>query len=258
MPGFFNAAGLLHYLSSLCFTEFMALPYFYHPSLTDVSKTIQLDEATSRHIVQVLRMKEGEQIHLTNGKGLLALCEIINPGKKTCSIAVTENSFSAHLGKRKTAIAISPVKNASRFEWFLEKATELGVSEIFPLICTRTEREHFRYDRMNNICISAMLQSQQAWLPLLHEPIPFDAVFSNHDYSNKWIAHCTEQQKDELSSSLFPGIKDALILVGPEGDFTNEEIEKALANNFKPASLGDTRLRTETAGIVAATLLMLA
>jgi 16S rRNA (uracil1498-N3)-methyltransferase len=236
----------------------MVLPFFYHPQLAAESKNLQLDEATSKHIVQVLRMKEGEQIHLTNGKGLLAICEINSVSKKSCLVTIIKDDFTAHPGKRKTAIAISPVKNASRFEWFLEKATELGVSEIFPTVCTRTEREHFRYDRMNNICISAMLQSQQAWLPHLHQPTPFNVVATNNNYHNKWIAHCIEQQRFELASSIAPNMQDALIFIGPEGDFTIEEIEKAISNNFKPVLLGQTRLRTETAGMVAAALLMLA
>ena len=237
----------------------MAAPFFYHPQLLQGSKIIELDETSSRHIVQVLRMKEGEQIHLTNGKGILALTTITHASKKSCMVTILESHFEKIPVKRKIAIGISPVKNSSRFEWFLEKATELGVSEIFPLLCNRTEREHFRYERMNNICISAMLQSQQAWLPVLHEPVPFITLTETvAGYDNKWIAHCIEQQKNELTSCLSPLVKNGILLIGPEGDFTPEEIEQAIAKEFKPVSLGNTRLRTETAGIAAATVLLLA
>lgn len=236
----------------------MALPFFYYPTLTNDSLNFQLDEATSKHIVQVLRMKEGEQVNLTNGKGLMALTEIAAAAKKSCSVTVIDHSFTSHANTRKTAIAISPVKNSSRFEWFLEKATELGVTEIFPLVCGRTERQHFRYDRMNAICISAMLQSQQTWLPLLHEPVAFlQFIQKESGYQQKWIAHCTEDQKQPLVTSLSKNIKDSLILIGPEGDFTSIEIESAREIGYQPVALGDTRLRTETAGIVAACLLQL-
>jgi len=240
----------------------MALPFFYHPQLTETANWFQLDEATSKHVVQVLRMKEGEHLKLTNGRGLLTLTEINNAGKKTCTVNIIENQLTAHLANRKTGIAISPVKNSSRFEWFLEKATELGVTDIFPLLCSRTEREHFRYDRMNAICISAMLQSQQSWLPVLHQPVRFNnlivkTVENSNLYQHRWIAHCTEDDKQQLASRITPAMKDSLILIGPEGDFTNEEISLALQNNYTPVKLGDTRLRTETAGMVAATLLLL-
>jgi 16S rRNA (uracil1498-N3)-methyltransferase len=236
----------------------MALPYFYDKELNKTSTVLLLDEATSKHIVQVLRMKTGERINLTNGQGLLALTEISEATKKSCFVKIIETHFTAPLVQRKTAIAISPVKNASRFEWFLEKATELGINELIPLLCQRTEREHFRYERMNQICISAMLQSQQTWLPLLHQPIAYDAfVINSNNWQNKWIAHCIENDKQQLSNSLSNDVNDGLILIGPEGDFTIQEISHAITNGFKPVALGDTRLRTETAGLAAATLLAL-
>ena len=163
-------------------------------------------------------------------------------------------------------IAIALKKNKNAFEWFHEKATEIGVSEIIPLICERTEKQHFRHDRMKNILISAMLQSQQAWLPILHGPIKFYEIVKNDTHQKKYIAYCEENQKMSLlsankkgeTSEVFPMGEDlggALILIGPEGDFTKDEIELAKKNNFIPVSLGDTRLRTETAGIVACVLL---
>ena len=241
----------------------MALAFFYHPTLTAaIGSSLELDEATSKHVAQVLRMQAGEKIQLTNGSGLVALAEIVSANKKSCTVSVVNCSQQTRHTHRKTGIAISPVKNSSRFEWFLEKVAELGVTEIFPLICSRTEREHFRYDRMNAICISAMLQSQQAWLPILHQPVSFNNLVEktlSNDlvYSHRWIAHCTDDEKQPLSASLAPDMEDGLILIGPEGDFTTEEITLALQKGYAPVALGDTRLRTETAGMVAATLLLL-
>lgn len=238
----------------------MIYPSFFAADLSPRPSSMALDEPTSKHLVQVLRMKEGERIQLTNGKGLLTVAEISNAHKKSSEVKILSTANQEKEG-RKVGIAISPVKNASRFEWFLEKATELGVTEIFPLLCHRTEREHFRHDRMNAICISAMLQSQQTWLPVLHQPIAFEKLISGRqlegNYQQKWIAHCDEGDKKQLATELKSAMTDGLILIGPEGDFTKEEIETAIKNGFSAVALGDTRLRTETAGVVAAALLRL-
>jgi 16S rRNA (uracil1498-N3)-methyltransferase len=231
----------------------MALPFFYIADYTDSQKTIILDEDTSRHVVQVLRMKTGEQLNLTDGKGNLLTCAITDDHKKHCVVAVKEVSHKPQ-GERKVSIAISLLKNTNRFEWFLEKATELGVTEIIPLICERTEKEKFRHDRLQGICISAMLQSQQVWLPVLHEPVSFtDLQFSQYSNYQKFIAHCEESNKTPLTDQ--PVNRLTIILVGPEGDFTPAEIGLAVNNGFIPVALGNTRLRTETAGMVAAALL---
>lgn len=233
----------------------MALPFFYIADYTDTQKSINLDEDTSRHVVQVLRMKAGEQLNLTDGKGTLLTCEITDDHKKHCVVDIKEVRHKAQ-GARKVSVGISLLKNSNRFEWFLEKATELGVTEIIPLICERTEKEKFRYDRLQGICISAMLQSQQVWLPVLHEPVSFtDLQFLQYANHQKFIAHCEESNKTPLTAQ--PINQLTIILIGPEGDFTSPEIELALSNGFIPVSLGETRLRTETAGVVAATLLCL-
>src|SRR6186713_1060276 len=232
----------------------MALPFFYIADYSSSQKEIVLDEDASRHVVQVLRMKEEEKLNLTDGKGSLIAGEVINAHKKHCSVKIIDIQHTTH-DSRKVTIAISLLKNTSRFEWFLEKATEIGVSEIVPLICERTEKQKFRYDRMKGICISAMLQSQQTWLPVLHEPKKFNhLVIEQFDDQQKFIAHCEELgQKNNLST--FQSLSHSTILIGPEGDFTKQEIELALQNNFVPVSLGETRLRTETAGVAAAVLL---
>lgn len=235
----------------------MALPFFYIDDLDSSSLLITLNEETSKHAIQVLRMQAGEQLNLTDGRGNLLTAVITGAHKKQCVVQIQASSFKPHAA-RKTTIAISLVKNASRFEWFLEKATELGVSEIIPLICDRTERQHFRYDRMKGILVSAMLQSQQVWLPQLQEPVKFEEYIrqtSPSDGMVKMIAHCEDSAKQQLSDLQINTSSNAVILIGPEGDFTSHEIELALQHHYLPVALGETRLRTETAGVAAAVLL---
>lgn len=233
----------------------MQLPFFYIADFDPIQKEIVLDEDTSRHVVQVLRMKEGEKLNLTGGKGNFIIAEISDAHKKHCIVNIQHSTFNAKHSKKIT-IAISLLKNTNRFEWFLEKATEIGVSDIIPLICERTEKQKFRYDRMKGICISAMLQSQQIWLPILHEPKQLSQlIIQQFTDTQKLIAHCEQGNKQTINNLHISTSAHCLICIGPEGDFTNQEIELALQNNFSPVSLGETRLRTETAGIVAATLL---
>ena len=229
----------------------MSLPIFFQNEIANQS-SFKLTEETSKHIIQVLRMKSGEHLQLTNGKGKIVTAEIIAEHKKSTEVRVLQ-TFNIAPRTSNITIAISLIKNNSRFEWFLEKATEIGVSEIIPLICERTEKQHFRHDRMKNILISAMLQSQQAWLPTLHEPTKFNAIIKSSMQQKKFIAYCIEDDKMQLVNHSTN--QSSIILIGPEGDFTKDEIELARQNNFMAVSLGDTRLRTETAGIVAAVIL---
>jgi 16S rRNA (uracil1498-N3)-methyltransferase len=231
----------------------MQLPFFFEENLSPQSSTIFLSEETSKHCVQVLRMKEGEQLQLTDGKGNLFTSAIIKADKKNCEVKIEETSFKEQVSKQ-ISMAVSLLKNANRFEWFLEKATEIGVSEIAPILCKRTERTHFRLDRMKHILVSAMLQSRQVWLPVLHEPLLFEKLILSSAHQQKFIAYCDEKDKKELKN--FTSSKNMQILIGPEGDFTEEEISLAIQNNYHPVSLGETRLRTETAAVVAAALLI--
>jgi len=202
-------------------------------------------------------MKKDATVNLTDGKGNLLSAQIVEDHKKHSIVQVTGSTHTPP-ASRQVSIAISLLKNASRFEWFLEKATEIGINEIIPLICHRTEKQKFRHDRMKNILVSAMLQSQQTWLPLLHEPIAYDLLFRQEEVaakSQKFIAHCIPSEKRNLNDLVNESLSSQIILIGPEGDFTQEEIEQAMTNHFIPVALGDSRLRAETAGMVAATLL---
>jgi 16S rRNA (uracil1498-N3)-methyltransferase len=230
----------------------MALPFFYQAEIVAASSII-LSEETSKHCVQVLRMKEGERMQLTDGKGNAYIAAITKSDKKHCTVAIESTSFLPP-PTRQISMGISLLKNANRFEWFLEKATEMGISEIIPLLCSRTERQHFRHDRMQSIVIAAMLQSQQVWLPILHEPTNVASVIETSSKQQKLVAHCEESNKAIISG--LDIANDTQILIGPEGDFSITEIELALQHNYQPVSLGNTRLRTETAGVVAAALLV--
>jgi 16S rRNA (uracil1498-N3)-methyltransferase len=229
----------------------MSLPFFFAEDLSAEDQLI-LPEETSKHCIQVLRMQAGEQMILTDGKGKLLTTTILNPDRKHCVVKVNASAYE-NQSNTKVTIAMSLLKNTSRFEWFLEKATEIGISEITPLICKRTEKQYFRLDRMQQIVVSAMLQSQQSWLPILREPTSFDKIIAGKVYTTQLIAHCEEDKKQEIID--IKTTDDTIILIGPEGDFTVDEIQLALQNNYTPVSLGATRLRTETAGVVAAVLL---
>jgi len=229
----------------------MSAPYFYAPLLTDHTGAFELSEETSKHIVQVLRMKEGELLKLTNGNGLLAEASIVAAHKKHTTVNIS--SISKEPEPPGSTIAISPIKNTARFEWFLEKAAELGIRKIVPIICQRTEKQHLRQDRLQGILVSAMLQSQQVYLTNLTEPISFNQFIAQENPSQKLIAHCIDAEKKNLFElSLQPNV---VMLIGPEGDFTEQEIRDAIDNHFEPVSLGPTRLRTETAGMAAAVLI---
>ena len=231
----------------------MQLPIFFEPAINSKLTSFILSEETTRHCLQVLRMKKDEQLQLTDGIGSLITASILNADKKNCEVKfVNTEYFTAN--QKKISVAISILKNPNRFEWFLEKAVEIGVSEIIPLICARTEKQHFRFERMQSIIIAAMLQSRQVWLPKLIAPTTFADAVSSSTYEKKFIAHCIESEKHMLTD--FDENNNAQILIGPEGDFTTDEVILALNKNYIAVTLGNTRLRTETAGIVASALLM--
>lgn len=231
----------------------MALPFFYTQEIKPGATQFFLGEETSKHAIQVLRMQNGEELLLTDGKGNLFTTEIIDHNRKKCAVKILSETVMSPPAKKIT-IAISLIKNSTRFEWFLEKATEIGVTEIIPLLCSRTEKQFFRHDRMKNILVSAMLQSQQCWLPLLHEATKFMELVNQSTVHQKIIAHCEEGVKKQLHQHINSSAHQ-LVCIGPEGDFTPDEIAAAIQNNFLPVALGNTRLRTETAGVVAAALL---
>jgi len=230
----------------------MSVPYFYEPLIATGMTQFTMSEVSSKHCVQVLRMDVGEPIDITNGQGGLFHATIQVANKKNAVVSITSFVQNEH-PKQKLQLGISLLKNAVRLEWLFEKATEMGLTTVTPLLCDRTIHERFKTERMQQIIQSAMIQSQQTWLPVLTEPKPYQQFIEQATASQKLIAHCEPMQKTSIKS-IEPS-KDLLLLIGPEGDFTPTEIEAAIAKNFTPIDLGPTRLRTETAGIFALSVL---
>ena len=230
----------------------MSVPFFYEAQLPANPGLYTLSAESSKHCSVVLRMKMGEQIALTNGLGLQCLGEIVSPDKGKTVVQLS--AFQQHAkATPQNSIGISFVKNAARMEWFLEKATEIGITGFYPLITDRTERTHFKKDRWEQILVSAMLQSQQTFKPVLHDPIEFKALIHQPHQAQLLLAHCEPGEKKTILS-IDQGL-NTLLLIGPEGDFTPNEIDMAAKVGATMISLGNTRLRTETAGIAAAVLL---
>ena len=222
---------------------------FYNSTISDNDTNFSFDKEESRHIVKVLRKKSGDVLHITNGKGLLFEAELTLADVKHCAVNITSKS----LQQKRTYnlhLAVAPTKMNDRYEWFLEKATEIGIESITPIICDHSERKIVKAERFEKIIQSAMKQSLQSYLPKLNDPITFKEYIAQDFSGQKFIAHCEDTDRKTLKSQLNIN-KDCTILIGPEGDFSVKEIELALRHNFIPVTLGETRLRTETAAIAA-------
>ena len=221
---------------------------FYTPELS--GKTYTLDETESKHCVRVLRLEKDDEITLVDGRGGFFTAEIADPNPKRCAVNVVRSKLNFGLRKFQVQVAIAPTKNIERLEWFLEKATEIGIDRVTPLLCRHSERKEIKHDRLEKVMVSAMKQSLKAYLPQLDELTKFNDFIKQPFSGQKFIAHCEEQHRELLKNAVNPA-GNYLILIGPEGDFSPEEIEMAIAAGFQPVSLGDSRLRTETAGVVA-------
>lgn len=224
---------------------------FYCPDL-DTNCTLPTSEA--EHAIRVLRLKEGDTIQLTNGKGLKAQAEIVSTGKKEVTFRLLESMTVAPTPPF-IHLAVAPTKNMDRMEWLLEKATEIGLHSFTPILCQRSERKVWKEDRIERIVLSALKQSGQYHLPILHPITSFDDYIKLPLSSQKFIAHCVEHERISLTSASINLKEPVYLLIGPEGDFSNEEIEKALKNGFQAVQLGSNRLRTETAALHALSLI---
>jgi len=223
---------------------------FYNPNIDIDTTEFTFDKEESRHIIRVLRKKEGDSLHLTNGKGFLFLAKILNASDKKCTINMISFEEKSKPWDYYLHIAIAPTKMNERYEWFLEKATEIGIDEITPIICDHSERKVIKQERMLKVIVSAMKQSLKFRLPKFNDPIPFSEFIQNELEGVKFIAHCENTDKKMLNKQI-KNSDNITVLIGPEGDFSTKEITKALQHKFIPLSLGESRLRTETAGIVA-------
>ena len=222
---------------------------FYNPRLDNSAAQFVFSAEESNHIVKVLRKKEGDNLLITNGRGYVFEAEIIIADAKKCKAQITSTT-KKHRDMSWFHLVVAPTKSNDRFEWFLEKATEIGVDEITPIICEHSERKIVKPERMEKVIQSAMKQSMQAYLPKLNPAVSYKEFMGHPREGLLFIAHCAEDEKLELKRGVAPD-KDITILIGPEGDFSRAEIENAYENGFLPVSLGKNRLRTETAAIVA-------
>ncbi len=220
-------------------------------------QTFIFDKDESRHLIKVLRKKEGDTVYITDGKGYFFTTEITLANEKKCTVNINTVEFKAKKRDFNLHIAIAPTKLNDRYEWFLEKAVEIGIDEITPIICKNSERKVIKTDRMKKIIQSAVKQSLQFHIPLFKEPIYFDDFLKNQKASQKFIAHCENENNKQYLQNIAKPENDILVLVGPEGDFTPSEIKKAIDLNFIPVTLGDNRLRTETAGVYISSLMTL-
>ncbi|WP_026714138.1 16S rRNA (uracil(1498)-N(3))-methyltransferase [Flavobacterium daejeonense] len=223
---------------------------FYNPNIDELTESFIFDKEESKHIIKVLRKKDGDILYVTNGAGYLFECEITLASDNKCTVKINS------LEKKETSkfhlhLAVAPTKMNDRFEWFLEKVTEIGIQEITPIICDRSERKVINKERFDKIVLSALKQCNESYLPKLNEAVTFKEFISKQQNKGlQLIAHCEETDKKTLKSVLKPN-EDVTLLIGPEGDFSTKEIALALENNYTPVSLGNTRLRTETAAVVA-------
>jgi 16S rRNA (uracil1498-N3)-methyltransferase len=218
------------------------------------SSIIELDAEESRHCIKALRLHRGDAIHLTDGKGNLAEAVITDDSVRSCSVEIQKREKKTSERNYHLSIAIAPTKNHDRYEWFVEKATEIGVDEIIPLICSHSERKTVKTERLKNIAIAALKQSQRFFLPEISDPVSFENYVKGNSAQQKFICTCEATSMQHLKK-LCKANQRYAVLIGPEGDFSPEEIKLALENNFAEASLGTERLRTETAGIVTCSVM---
>ncbi len=228
------------------------LPIFFYDGPLAENTTVSLDADTAKHIWQVLRMEADDKIIMTDGKGTSAEGSIHTAERHKCNVSIDKVSFHARQGCE-LHLAVAFTKNNSRNEWLLEKATELGVGAIIPLTTARSEKIHVRHDRWQKILQSSILQSRQYYLPVLHDIVPLHGLFERYQSTpQKIVAHCiTSEARKSLQEMLKP-TSEAILLIGPEGDFTQDEVNLCISNGYEPVSLGTQRLRTETAAITAA------
>lgn len=223
---------------------------FYHHTIDEFSTECTFDAVESQHIVRVLRKREGDVLEITDGKGAVFQGEIVQAHDKRCKVKIVSKEIQPKTRNFLLQIAIAPTKNMDRLEWFAEKATEIGFDELTFLNCRFSERKVIKTERIEKILVSAIKQSLKARLPRLNEMTDFCTFIEKDFKGQKFIAHCYEGEKPLLKDVLTKG-EDALVLIGPEGDFSEEEVKKAIEKGFVPISLGKSRLRTETAALVA-------
>jgi 16S rRNA (uracil1498-N3)-methyltransferase len=228
---------------------------FYNPALEQGENLFSFNKEESKHIVKVLRKKEGDELYITNGRGYFFTAQILSADSNQCKASIISMQ-KRHPKMFRLHLAVAPTKSMDRYEWFLEKVTEIGVHEITPILCDRSERKTLKMERLQKVVQSAMKQSMRTFLPKINTPVSFTEFIEQEHNELMFIAHCEDEEKLDLKRCIAAD-KDVTILIGPEGDFSTKEIKEAYDKGFLPINLGEARLRTETAAIVACTAVAL-
>jgi 16S rRNA (uracil1498-N3)-methyltransferase len=221
---------------------------FFSPEVQPGDFTFNPEE--SKHIIRVLRRKRGDELSLTDGKGNLLIGQITDDHPNKCLVTIKDSKLMPKQRSYHLHLAVAPTKNMGRFEWFLEKATEIGIDEITPIACKHSERIHINTERLNKVMVAALKQSQQFWLPKLNPLQSIEDLIQLKVTGQKFIAYVDMDNKTSLKSAYIPG-QDSIVLIGPEGDFSEQEVKAAISTGYLQISLGENRLRTETAALVA-------
>lgn len=219
---------------------------FYDKEIGSHNHVLSAEE--SKHCIRVLRLRKGDTVHLTDGRGNLYETRIVTENDKRCELMIIGHLSDQGKRNYRVHIGIAPTKNISRLEWFLEKATEMGIDKITPVICENSERTSINAGRLNKVITASMKQSLKTYLPELENQVKFADFIRMQEASDKFIAHCTTNKNQSLKKLAVPG-RNTIVLIGPEGDFTSDEIKQAIQRDFIPVNLGPSRLRTETAAL---------
>lgn len=217
---------------------------------------VTLNEEESRHCVKVMRLRPGDAIDVTDGQGTLYRCRLIDANARECTAAVEDSIHAPNRAPFKLHIAVAPTKNPARMEWLVEKAVEIGVDEITPIVCEHSERSVMKTERLGKVAVSAMKQSLHTHLPVINEPVALTDLTEKAFAGQRFVAHCDGDYRTPLREAYTPG-QDATVLIGPEGGFSDNEIKKALSAGYVPVTMGESRLRTETAALAAVALINL-
>lgn len=225
---------------------------FYAP---DIEENPILPESDSQHAVRVLRMQMGGELEITDGKGHIFKCRLLDAHPKRAMVEILTRIDAPLPWQQRIVIGVAPTKHLDRMEWLVEKLVEVGVNDIVPLKCRFSERKEIKTERLEKIAVSAMKQSLKAVMPNIHEMAPFDKAIADFKSQQNFIAYCAEDiPKVQLAKAYRPGV-DTTILIGPEGDFSSQEVSEAFSSGYQPVTLGDNRLRTETAALYSCTAL---
>lgn len=223
---------------------------FYSP---DIETTLRLPESDSRHCCRVLRMQPGDSVAVVDGRGTRFTCRLLDNNAKHAAVEIVERESILPVWKNEITVMVAPTKHNDRMEWLVEKLVEIGINRFVPVKCRYSERKEINRERIEKIAVSAMKQSLKATLPDIEEMMPLKTAVERFDAEQRFVGYCDDRVERKLLARQYTPGADVNLLIGPEGDFSPEEIEMLIGQGFQPVTMGDNRLRTETAALVAAT-----